>query len=82
MAVAKLAGLVKISNEEIHDTEVNLVTGLPEHARRLTLGQDLDLGLLNGTGPPEPAGVISATPNVDARDLLTGIATAMGGNWR
>ncbi len=77
VVVAKLAGLVTISNEAVTDSEANLTNSL---STLLTdsLSRDLDLGLLNGTGPPQPDGVVPAAPNVDAPDLLTGVATAMG----
>ena len=69
--------MVTIANETITDAEVNLTNSL---STLLTdsLSRDLDLGLLNGTGPPQPDGVVPAAPNVDAADLLTGVATAMG----
>ncbi len=77
VAVAKLAGLVMVSNEAVTDSEVNLTNSLSTLLAD-SLSRDLDLGLLNGTGFPQPDGVVPAAPNVDAPDLLTGVATAMG----
>jgi Phage capsid family len=77
VSVAKIAGLVTLANELVNDAEVN-VTNAVSTVLADSLSRDLDLGLLNGAGPPEPAGVIPAAPNVDAADLLTGVSTAMG----
>lgn len=78
VAVAKLAGLLDVSNELIHDSNVNLTAQL----RTLlsdSLGPQLDDGLLNGSGPPEPAGVVAVAPPVTMDDTLFAAANAAKG---
>ncbi len=77
VAVAKIGGIVKLSNESISDGQFNITASLTQILRD-SLSRDLDLGLLNGGGPPEPDGVVPAAPEVEADDLLTGIAEAVG----
>ena len=75
--VAKIAGLLTIGDESVTDSEINLTNTLSVMLTD-SLSRDLDLGLLNGGGPPEPFGVIGAAGNIDAPDLLTGVSQAIG----
>lgn len=75
--MAKLAGIVKVSNESVTDSQINLTASLTTMLRD-SLSRDLDLGILNGTGPPQPNGVIPAAPAVTAADLLAGVSEAVG----
>ncbi len=77
VAVAKLAGLLDLSNEMISDSSLN-VTSTFTGLLRDSLSPQLDSGLLYGSGPPEPAGVVAAAPPVVASDLLSATATAVG----
>jgi hypothetical protein len=75
--LAKIAGIIKLSNEVIEDSEIN-VTAAVTTMLKDSLARDLDLGLLEGTGAPEPVGVIPNVPAADGTDLLTSVATAVG----
>lgn len=77
VSVAKIAGLVTLANEFLSDSEVN-VTSAVSTVLTDSLSRDLDLGLLNGAGPPEPDGVIPAAPAVVSADLLAGVSQAVG----
>ena len=45
---------------------------------RDSLSRDLDLGLLNGSGPPEPVGVIGVAPSALGANLLAQVTAAKG----
>lgn len=45
---------------------------------RDSLSRQLDDGLLNGSGPPEPQGVIAAAAEVGGADFLEAVLTARG----
>lgn len=77
VSVAKIAGLVTLANELISDAEVN-VTSAVSTVLTDSLSRDLDLGLLNGAGPPEPDGVVPAAPAVVNADFLAGVTQAIG----
>jgi HK97 family phage major capsid protein len=77
VAVAKIGGIVDVSNESVSDTAINLTAGLATVLQD-SLSRDLDLGLLNGGGPPEPVGVIGVAPEVTGTDLLAAVALARG----
>lgn len=77
VAVAKLAGILDISNETVADRSQNITAQL----RTLladSLSPDLDRGLLDGSGPPEPAGVAAVAPEAAGATLLAATAAAKG----
>lgn len=77
VTVAKIAGLLTIANETIDDSAIN-VTSAVSTVLSDSLSRDLDLGLLNGTGPPQPSGVVPAAPAVVNADFLAGVSQAVG----
>ena len=77
VAVRKLAELLKMSNESIQDTSVNLTTQVAALLRDSS-GPELDRGLLYGSLPTEPRGVIPSVQAVDSADLAGAITTAIG----
>jgi HK97 family phage major capsid protein len=77
VAVAKLAGLLDISNEMMRDPSVNITASFTTLLKD-SLSKQLDDGLLNGGGPPEPRGVIAAAPEVEGTDLLAAVLAARG----
>lgn len=77
VAVAKLAAIVDLSNESIEDASVDL-NALLGAVFIDSLSRDLDLGLLNGSGPPEPVGVIGAAPETSGTGLFNAAMTARG----
>jgi len=77
VAVKKLGEVLQLSNESITDTTVNLTMQVGNLLRDAA-GPELDRGLLYGTLPAEPHGVV---PNVTAADgtaLDAAITTAIG----
>jgi HK97 family phage major capsid protein len=78
VGVAKIGGIVDVSNESVSDSSINL-TGSLSVVIRDSLSRDLDLGLLLGSGePPEPQGVIANAPVAAGADLLAAVALARG----
>jgi HK97 family phage major capsid protein len=77
VAVAKLAGLLDISNEMMNDATIN-VTAAFTTLLTDSLSRQLDDGLLHGGGPPEPAGVVAVAPAVTGADLLDAVLAARG----
>jgi HK97 family phage major capsid protein len=79
VALAKIAGLIDVSNELISDSSVNSGAVL-EGLLADSLSRQLDLGLLNGTGPGDnqPVGVIAAAPEVTGTTLLDAVSDAVG----
>ena len=77
VAVAKLAGLLDVSNEMMSDPTINVTANFTTLLRD-SLSAQLDDGLLNGSGPPEPTGVIAAAPQVSGTDLLDAVLNARG----
>jgi HK97 family phage major capsid protein len=77
VAVAKIGGIVDMSNESVSDSSINLSNNLATVLHD-SLSRDLDLGLLNGSGPPEPVGVLGIAPAVSGTDLLAAVAAARG----
>jgi hypothetical protein len=75
--LAKCGGVLKLSNESISDSSLDL-TALLTTMLRDSLSRDLDVGVLTGSGPPEPDGVIPAAPAVSGSDLLTAVSSAVG----
>lgn len=76
-AVAKIGGIVDLSNESFTDSSINITAGLGVILQD-SLSRDLDLGLLNGSGPPEPVGVIGVAPSAIGADLLGQVTAAKG----
>jgi HK97 family phage major capsid protein len=77
VAVAKLAGLLDVSNEMISDAAINVTIQFTTLLRD-SLSRQLDQGLLFGGGPPEPKGVVAAAAEVTGADLLEAVLTARG----
>jgi capsid protein len=77
VAIAKIGGIVDVSNESVSDTSINLTNSL-SLVLRDSLSRDLDLGILNGTGPPEPVGVIGVAPAALGANLLAQVTAAKG----
>lgn len=78
VAVAKLGGIIDLSNESVDDPLFNVTSAMTELLRD-SLSRDLDLGLLSGSGvPPEPVGVIGVAAAVTGADLLEAVAKARG----
>jgi HK97 family phage major capsid protein len=73
--VAKIAGILLLSNELVADSTVN-ITATVATLLRDSLSRDLDQGLLYGTGTPQPDGIVPAAPAVTGPDLLTSALTA------
>lgn len=76
VAVAKLAGLVDVSNEMLLDQVP--VTALVTTLLQDSLSRDCDLGLLFGGGPPEPEGVVASAEEITGSDLLAAAHIARG----
>ena len=77
VAIAKIGGIVDLSNEAVTDSSINLTASLGTVIQD-SLSRDLDLGLLNGSGPPEPVGVIGVAPTAVGADLLAQVTVAKG----
>ena len=77
VAIAKIGGIVDMSNESVTDSSINLTNSLAIVLRD-SLSRDLDLGLLNGTGPPQPVGVIGVAPSALGANLLAQVTAAKG----
>lgn len=77
VGVAKIGGIVDLSNESWSDSTVNLTAELGTILRD-SLSRDLDLGLLSGAGPPEPVGIIGVAAEAAGEDLLTAVTVARG----
>lgn len=77
VGIAKIGGIVDVSNESITDSSINLSNSLATVLQD-SLSRDLDLGILNGGGPPEPIGVIGVAPPALGADLLAQVTAAKG----
>lgn len=77
VALAKIGGIVDVSNESVDDAQINLM-GQINTLLRDSLSRDLDLGLLNGSGPPEPEGVIANAPATAGASLYAAAMAARG----
>ena len=78
VAVAKLAGLVTMSNEFVDDNELP-IGDLLRKAVADAMGPSLDFGLLFGSGPPEPVGVLDSAPEaIGGADFRADILNAWG----
>jgi HK97 family phage major capsid protein len=77
VAIAKIGGIVDLSNESVSDNAINRTAGLATILQD-SLSRDLDLGLLEGSGPPEPVGVYGVAPSALGADLLAQVTAAKG----
>ena len=77
VAVAKIGGIVDLSNEGFSDSSINMSAQLGDVLRD-SLSRDLDMGLLSGGGPPAPVGVVGVAPEVAAADLHAAVTVARG----
>ena len=77
VAIAKIGGIVDLSNEAVSDNSINLSASVGTVLQD-SLSRDLDLGLLNGSGPPEPVGVVGVAPAALGADLLAQVTAAKG----
>jgi hypothetical protein len=77
VAVAKIGGIVDLSNEGFSDSSINMSAQLGDLLRD-SLSRDLDIGLLTGGGPPAPVGVVGVAPEVEAADLHAAVTVARG----
>lgn len=78
VAVAKLAGILTMSNEFVDDNELPM-GDLLRKAVADSMGPKLDRGLLFGAGAPEPVGVLAAAPLTAVfPDFRQGVIAAWG----
>jgi hypothetical protein len=77
VAIKKLGQIVKLSNESVTDTSVNLTQQVADLLRDSS-GPELDRGLLYGSLATEPKGVVPNVAAVDGADLSTAITAAIG----
>ena len=68
VSVCKVAGLLPVSAEMLSDASVN-ITSWVTGALADSLSRDLDLGLLRGTGRPQPDGIIAQADGVSGATL-------------
>jgi HK97 family phage major capsid protein len=76
VAVAKVAGLLPVSAEMQSDAAVNITTWV-QGALADSLSRDLDLGLLRGTGTPQPDGIIAQADSVEGTTLIAAAGAAI-----
>jgi HK97 family phage major capsid protein len=76
VAVAKVAGLLPVSAEMQSDAAVN-ITSWVSGALADSLSRDLDLGLLRGTGSPQPNGIIAQADEVSGPTLIAAAGAAI-----
>ncbi len=76
VAVCKVAGLLPVSAEMQSDAAVNITTWVTG-ALADSLSRDLDLGLLNGTGSPQPDGIIAQADAVSGPTLIGAAGAAI-----
>jgi hypothetical protein len=77
VGVKKLGEILKLSNESVQDTSVNLTQQIADLLRDAA-GPELDRGLLYGSLATEPKGVVPNVAVVDGADLSTAITAAIG----
>jgi HK97 family phage major capsid protein len=79
VAACKIGGVLRVSNELVHDSVINLTTAIGQLLKD-GLSVDVDQGLLYGTGSAnhQPTGIVTTAPEVTGPDLLTGVAAAVG----
>jgi HK97 family phage major capsid protein len=76
VAVCKVAGLLPVSAEMLSDAAVN-ITMWVQGALANSLSRDVDLGLLNGTGSPQPDGIIAQADAVTGPTLVAAAGAAI-----
>jgi HK97 family phage major capsid protein len=74
--VCKLAGALPVSSEMLFDSTVNITVWVGD-ALRDSLSRDLDLGVLRGTGRPQPSGIIAQADEVTGATLLAAAGAAI-----
>jgi HK97 family phage major capsid protein len=78
VTIAKIGGIVDMSNESISDSSINLTASLATVLRD-SLSRDLDLGIIQGTGvPPQPQGVTGIAATAVGADLPAQVQVAVG----
>ena len=77
VAIKKLGEILRLSNEAVTDTSVNLTVQVANLLKDSS-GPELDRGLLYGSLATEPKGVVPNVAVVDGSDLSTAITTAIG----
>lgn len=76
VSVAKIIGALPISAEMQYDASVN-ITSWVTGALSDSLSRDLDLGLLRGSGHPEPDGIIDQAEAVSGPTLIAAASAAI-----
>jgi HK97 family phage major capsid protein len=76
VSVCKVAGLLPLSAEMRADAAVNITTWV-SGALADSLSRDLDLGLLRGTGRPQPNGIIAQADEVTGATLTAAAGAAI-----
>jgi HK97 family phage major capsid protein len=76
VAVCKIAGNLPVSAEMMTDASVN-ITSWVGGALRDSLSRDLDVGLLQGSGAPQPDGIIAQADAVSGATLTAAAGAAI-----
>ena len=76
VSTCKVAGLLPVSAEMVADSAVNITTWVTG-ALADSLSRDLDLGLLHGTGSPQPDGIIAQADAVTGPTLTAAAGAAI-----
>ena len=76
VTVAKIIGALPISSEMRSDASVN-ITNWVSGALRDSLSRDLDLGVLRGSGAPQPDGVIGQASAVPGPNLIDAVGAGI-----
>jgi Phage capsid family len=76
VSVAKIIGSLPVSSEMRSDASVN-ITGWVSTALTDSLSRDLDVGLLTGSGAPEPDGIIDQADEVSGATLTAAAGAAI-----
>jgi HK97 family phage major capsid protein len=76
VTVCKIIGALPVSSEMRSDASVNITTWISD-ALRDSLSRDLDLGILRGSGVPEPDGVIDQAEEVSGPTLIDAVGAGI-----
>jgi HK97 family phage major capsid protein len=76
VTVAKIIGALPVSSEMRSDASVNITTWV-SNALRDSLSRDLDLGILRGTGVPQPDGIIDQAEEVSGPTLIDAVGAGI-----
>jgi HK97 family phage major capsid protein len=76
VTVAKIIGALPVSSEMRSDASVNITTWV-SNALRDSLSRDLDLGVLRGTGVPQPDGIIDQAEEVPGPNLIDAVGAGI-----